>query len=170
MLYTTLMIKHGDVGTPLYAVWAAMIQRCHNANHPCYHHYGGRGISVDPAWRKDYRNFRQWAMTANYNENLQLDREHTNKNYCPDNCRFITQSENNKNTRSSKWWVINGVVYDSLRDAEKDFNKSGTTLMRWCSGYITVDGNFSEPRPNCYFVSKYNDDHTQNERPLGENL
>src|SRR5689334_7229804 len=30
-----------------------MIQRCHNPNHPKFHLYGGRGITVCDAWRAD---------------------------------------------------------------------------------------------------------------------
>lgn len=41
---------HGDFGTRLYRIWAAMKRRCNNKNCPEYPRYGGAGISYDPNW------------------------------------------------------------------------------------------------------------------------
>ena len=36
--------------SPEYSSWHSMKQRCLNRNHPHFTYYGGRGITVDPAW------------------------------------------------------------------------------------------------------------------------
>ena len=43
-----------------------------------------------------------WALGNGYKENLQIDRKDTNGNYCPENCHFITNMENQRNKRNSK--------------------------------------------------------------------
>jgi hypothetical protein len=34
---------HGMSGTPIYAIWWSMIQRCKDPNHAAFKNYGGRG-------------------------------------------------------------------------------------------------------------------------------
>lgn len=44
-------VTHGQSEHELYAVWVAMIARCHNTTDPRYPAYGGRGLVVCDAWR-----------------------------------------------------------------------------------------------------------------------
>ena len=39
---------HGESKTPLYRVWASMLDRCRNPNATSFHNYGGRRIRVCP--------------------------------------------------------------------------------------------------------------------------
>ena len=57
-----------------------------------------RGIKVCEEW-KNYSNFKRWAIESGYKEGLTIDRINFNGNYEPDNCRWITQAEQVKNTR-----------------------------------------------------------------------
>ena len=38
----------------LYRVWDGIVQRCNNPNAKNYQNYGGRGIKMSDAWRKDF--------------------------------------------------------------------------------------------------------------------
>jgi hypothetical protein len=76
--------------------------RCANPNCPGYINYGGRGIVVCKEWEDDYSAFRDWAIANGYSEGLQIDRKNNNKGYSPENCRFVTRSQNNKNRRARK--------------------------------------------------------------------
>ena len=58
----------------------------------------GRGIKVYKEW-EDYSNFKRWAIKSGYKEGLTIDRIDFNGNYEPNNCRWITQAEQVKNTR-----------------------------------------------------------------------
>lgn len=80
--------------------WSQMLSRCEDYDHPQYHDYGGRGISVCEEWH-DYETFYRWCVNNNYSKELQLDRIDVEGNYEPDNCRFVTRKENANNKRNN---------------------------------------------------------------------
>lgn len=82
----------------IYDVWRLMLRRCLDPRLQHYAYYGGRGISVCPSWQ-EFEPFRDWALENGYVEGLQLDREDPQGDYTPENCRFVTRSENMRNTR-----------------------------------------------------------------------
>lgn len=92
---------HGMFGTPLYATWGRMIQRCTNPSHPDYERYGHRGITVCDEWR-NFETFRDWALSSGYDPNLSIDRRNNDEGYNPDNCRWaddVTQANNRSTNR-----------------------------------------------------------------------
>lgn len=99
--------KHGMSRSRLYSIWSLMKARCSNPNRPEYKHYGGRGICVYDGWLK-FEAFAEWAKANGYNENLTIDRIDNNGNYCPDNCRWVTQKEQTSNTRKNRYITYNG--------------------------------------------------------------
>ena len=83
---------------PLYSVWSGMKARCYNCNSDHYKFYGGKGISVCKAWLH-YEPFRWWALEHGYSPGLSIDRIDSTKDYCPENCQWITLSENSRKAR-----------------------------------------------------------------------
>lgn len=95
----------------LYKIWFRMNQRCYVASTTCYKNYGGRGIRVCDEWRGKigFYNFYIWANMNGYDDSLTIDRIDVNGNYEPDNCRWITISEQQKNKRyAGKYYNVNG--------------------------------------------------------------
>lgn len=90
---------HGDSKTKLYKAWCDMKRRCYSEKVVNYNNYGGRGICVCKEWIDSYTSFRDWAINNNYNALLTLDRIDVNGNYEPNNCRWISQSEQCMNKR-----------------------------------------------------------------------
>jgi hypothetical protein len=93
--------KDGRKGTRLWSIYNNMIQRCENVNHPRYKDYGGRNITVSEEF-KPFENFKKWALVNGYNDKLSIDRIGNNDIYCPDNCKFSSDSEQAINTRDRK--------------------------------------------------------------------
>lgn len=101
---------HGLSKTRLYRIWKDMKVRCSYNKNDNFHWYGERNISVCQDWN-DFSAFAEWAIKNGYNDFLSIDRIDTNGNYCPDNCRWISQKEQCKNRRNTKFITINGVSH-----------------------------------------------------------
>ena len=99
--------KHGDSPKgkrqPLYWTWVAMKRRCHNPNDEAYRYYGKKGIKVCSEWRFNYSVFREWALQNGYGESLTIDRIRHDGNYEPNNCQWLTRSENSKKAMREKF-------------------------------------------------------------------
>lgn len=96
-------VKHGGRYTRLYTIWQSMIKRCENQNHKFYRYYGGKGISVCCEWRDDFEQFKTWAVSSGYKDNLTIDRINSAENYCPKNCQWISASENTRKADYERW-------------------------------------------------------------------
>ena len=75
-------------------IYYKIITRCYNKNNKDYCSYGAKGISVYQDWLDNPTHFEDWALANGYEDNLTIDREDETKDYCPDNCRWITLEEN----------------------------------------------------------------------------
>lgn len=93
----TRQMRHGCTNTRLYRIFCGIKQRCYNTNCQHYKLYGGKGIKLYEDWFNDFIKFRDWASANGYEDKLVLDRINPDKNYCPDNCKWVTPTENSKN-------------------------------------------------------------------------
>lgn len=100
---------HGLSNTSEYKIWRGMLRRCYNKNRKDYPLYGGRGIKVSDEWVGDFLLFLN-DMGFRPSNKHSLDRIDNNKNYCKENCRWSTQSEQMTLCYSSVLIEINGVT------------------------------------------------------------
>lgn len=89
----------------LYRIWHGMKQRCGNPNNLSYKYYGGKGIEVCFEWL-DFKVFMRWALSNGYQDKLTIDRKDVKQGYNPENCQWITLSEN-----TSKAQLENGHTF-----------------------------------------------------------
>jgi len=99
--------KHGMKRSPEYATWQMMISRCTNPSAQDYGRYGARGVTVCDSWR-DFRNF--YRDMGDRPEGMSIDRIDNDKGYSPENCRWATVAEQNRNTRRTRLIEIGGVT------------------------------------------------------------
>ena len=84
-----------------YTLWRSIKKRCNNpvGSNKCY-----QNITICDEWKHDFKRFQQWCIDNGYKDmrdkpfkdRLSIDRIDSMKGYSPDNCRFITVSENSR--------------------------------------------------------------------------
>lgn len=95
--------KHNGTNDPLYHVLSAMHQRCENPNNKNFKWYGALGVTVCDEWAlTNYPAFREWAIANGYHQGLTIDRMDPAGNYSPENCRWITIQDQQRNRRNHK--------------------------------------------------------------------
>lgn len=99
----------GGKATRLYRVWTHIRVRCNNPNTENFQYYGERGVKVCDEWN-DYKTFHDWALSHGYRDDLTIDRIDVNGDYSPENCRWTTIKEQNRNKRTTLKCFFNGQV------------------------------------------------------------
>lgn len=85
---------------PLAQRYCHMMDRCYNPNNKNFHNYGGRGITVCNDWH-DRQAFTAWANASGFKPELTLERIDNEGHYFPDNCTWVTRSQQNRNQRTN---------------------------------------------------------------------
>lgn len=145
-----LNTTHGLSYSPIYGLWANMLQRCHNPNIHKYPRYGGRGITVCARWHT-FENFFEDIGQYRPSKAYSLDRKDNDKGYwcgtCEEcstcgqesNCRWATQSEQARNTSAT----VNLTFKDQTKTLYEWADLTGlpfTTLeLRFRRGWPTED-------------------------------
>ena len=100
-----------NTGTRLYNIWQGIKRRTMTETNPRYKDYGGRGITVCTEWRDSFESFRDWALANGYRDDLTIEREDVNGNYCPENCKWTTYLVQGNNTRRNRRIEYNGEIH-----------------------------------------------------------
>lgn len=128
---------HGLRHSRIYSIWSNMHSRCHNPNTPRYSDYGGRGVGVCSEWG-DFLEFHKWAILNGYSDELSIDRIDNNKGYSPDNCRWVTMSEQLNNRRNTVLITFNGKT-QTIQQWSEELSIPYHTLRKRC-----ISGTFGE--------------------------
>ena len=141
-------MEHG-VRSKLYNKWHSMKNRCNNTKSKDYKNYRGRGIRVCEEWL-NYSKFREWSLSEGYIEGLTIERINNDKDYEPNNCKWITMKEQQRNKRNNRLITHNnktltmvewGEIYNIHPvELSKKLNVNNALLSRWETGsrYPTI--------------------------------
>jgi hypothetical protein len=100
-----------------------MRTRCYNPNATKYKYWGGRGVRVCDEW-SNFMVFHDWALKSGYRDDLTIDRKNSTKDYSPNNCRWATATEQNRNHQ-------NHIIYkgELAADATRRLGGRGENLV-----------------------------------------
>ena len=104
----------------IYKTYYWILQRCNNKNNKDYKNYGWRWIKCEWACFEDFYK----DMNAYCKKWLSIDRIDNDWNYSKDNCRWITNTEQQRNKRSN-------IMYEwkCLKEYCRDFNLPYKTIF-----------------------------------------
>lgn len=119
--------KHGMKGTPEYAAWNGLKDRCCNPNCPSYPHYGGRGITVCDEWTNSFEAF--YEHVGPRPEGFTLDRKDVNGNYEPGNVFWVDQEQQCNNRTNARSLTFNGKT-QTIAQWSREVGIGYTTIHR----------------------------------------
>lgn len=134
---------HGMSGTPTHKSWTSMKSRCLNPNFPCYIDYGARGITVCEKWMS-FENF--LSDMGIRPDGTTLDRIDNKKGYSPDNCRWATKIEQQRNTSLNRIIEFNGERLTQAEWSERVGIKQSTISYRMRNGWTPLEALSLVPR------------------------
>lgn len=122
-----LTTSHGLTNSAEYKTWTGMKRRCLNKNDPSYDRYGGRGIRICDRWLTSFENFYA-DMGPRPSDGYSIERIDANRDYEPNNCKWIPMRDQAANKRSSvrlthngethnlkEWSLITGMPYGTMQ-------------------------------------------------------
>ena len=94
-------LRHGMGNTQIHGRWMSMLRRCSDPKATSYPKYGAKGIRVCERWHT-FENFYADMGEPPFPK-AQIDRIDPAGDYCPENCQWLSASDNARKTaRQSK--------------------------------------------------------------------
>lgn len=145
---------HGMRKSSTYCTWQSIKDRCLRTTSKDYARYGGKGITMCKEWADSFECF--LSDMGEKPKGCSIDRIDNTKGYSKENCRWATSSEQQRNKRNSRTWLIKGMVFETLSEAANHFGVTEITVRRWVVGAFDARRNtFTEPRDDCKQFYKY---------------
>lgn len=129
---------------PEYMTWVRMRRRCENPESQDYPNYGARGIKVCESWYK-FETFLK-DMGRRPGKGYCIDRIDNNGNYEPENCRWATIKESNRNKRTIRLLIIDGVQKTLPEWSDESGTHQETIRSRLRRGWSHKESVFGEIR------------------------
>lgn len=119
-----------------YNAWTAMLRRCRDTACISYKNYGGRGIAVCVRWNEFQIFLRDMGLPPSAKHSIDRYPDN-NGDYKPGNCRWATQKEQCRNTRTTVYVTIQGrrrTLRDWVDDSELTYDCIRGRMRRGLSG------------------------------------
>lgn len=129
--------------------WASMHDRCYNSDSANYRYYGARGIVVCERWfefQPFWDDMGQPPLDKWNQKTCSIGRINNDGNYEPDNCRWETQAQQNRNTVRTKFLEYNGEIKSRIEWA-RQYNIGCRRLYERLKRGWTVERALNTPCP-----------------------
>lgn len=143
----------------LYHAWVYMNRECYCKTDKRYPFVGGVGIRVCKEWRakedsmydrkkywKTFSTFEQWAYANGYHESDNFSRKRMvlmridqSKDFTPDNCKFVSYNDINRNRATTHWITAFGHTFPLIVWAEISNIRETTIYARMKMGWPAED-------------------------------
>ena len=124
-----------------YRSWNSMRQRCNNPKNDRYKDYGGRGIKVCVRWQ-NFSNF--LADMGARPKHTSIDRINNDGNYGPENCRWATYQQQQRNGRRVKIVTRSGIT-GSFRDVCESLGLNPDVVRTRLNRGWSIDDAWTRP-------------------------
>lgn len=114
-----ILHRHVWESQRLKRIFHGMLLRCYNIENKDYFWYGHRGIQICEQWLNNPSQFEEWALANGYSDDLTIDRVESDKNYCPENCRWIPLEDNSRRAGSVNWIEVDGITLTGAQWAKR---------------------------------------------------
>lgn len=131
-----------EKGHPLRKLWYGMKARCYDPTHISYHLYGANGVTVCERWMT-FENFVEDMSPRT--PGTTLDRVETSGNYCKENCKWSTSTEQARNKSNNHLVTIYGMSKPVVFWAEISQVSVNTIYSRLYSGWTPKIAVFAPP-------------------------
>ena len=137
------LFVHGMSRTRIYVIWTNIVKRCTKKDCWNYLRYGGRGIKVCSRWRKSFVNFYH-DMGEPPSSKHEIDRIDNDGNYSPENCRWVTKTEQARNRRNNTRIEYAGLTLCIVEWEDRLNVRRGTIRSRLHRGW-SVERALTQP-------------------------
>ena len=134
-------VTHGKTNSKEYVSWIKLKSRCENPNDIRYDLYGKRGIKVCERWKK-FEEF--YADMGSCPDGFSIDRIDNEKDYYPENCRWATKSQQQRNKRNNRKIEAFGEV-KLLCEWSNKFGISPSTIFHRLKNNWSTEDAVSKP-------------------------
>lgn len=143
---------HGKSGSREAICYSNMLARCHNPKNKRFKDYGAKGILVCERWRNSASAFHE--DMGDCPDGFTIDRIDNTKGYYPDNCRWVSRAENQRNRMISKRWFVHEIEFPAAQEAADYFHVTVATIKAWCEGRL-AKGRWYDPKDGCWTEHLY---------------
>lgn len=112
----------------IYVSYRAMKGRCYDKGCNGFDSYGGKGVKVCDEWKDNFEAFKEWSLDNGWEKGLVISRCGDTGNYEPNNCVWITKSQNSKDAnlgRPNPNRTISAETVLAIRAEKYCFKKEG---------------------------------------------
>lgn len=153
--FKTTQLEQGSLLAATHKAWRALIDRCTNTKNKRYFRYGGRGIKVCDRWLMSFKLFLE-DMGEKPSKEYSIDRIDNDGNYTPDNCKWSTRHQQDRNKYTNIWFTYYGhkkclTDWSILLGITRETLRKRIILLNW-----DVTTAFETPSRTGRYVPPYN--------------